>query len=175
MNLLRARPLPNAARPLGNHASCSQVGRHSRSWARTRPPQASVAGDQKTDSRWSEVWMGSMPLDGFDFVVEILPGPLASAASLHSFVALKSQNTKECLLLDFLPLNPQSPMTVVSLFSGGSTEGNLRIRKLPRWIKGRSIKTWSWDPKLTLLTHNCSHYSEALVKHLAVRKNIAIT
>eukprot|EP00798_Chlamydomonas_sp_ICE-L_P014395 gene14395-20397_t len=157
MNLLRARPLPNAARPLGTPASCSQVGRHSRSWARTMPPQASVAGDQKPASRWSEVWMGSMPLDGFHFFVDVLPGPLATAASVHSFVALKSQNTEE--------------ICASESFHDGSRGSQLRL-DLDRVVDTFNM---SWDPKLTLLTHNCSHYSEALAKHLAVRNEIAIT
>ncbi|KXZ51225.1 hypothetical protein GPECTOR_13g712 [Gonium pectorale] len=83
-----------------------------------------------------------MPLVGLESVAELLPTSVAAPLRLHAFVALgSSQDSNQCLLLDFLPERPTDPAIALALASGRGVPGILRVRQVDGWIRGKAIRT----------------------------------
>jgi hypothetical protein len=98
-----------------------------------------------------------------------------------------------CVLADFLPESPTSPITAARLMSGGSVPAQLRVRTLPGFIRcGQGISVQlagelcadrphdvagieetiisfntRWPRTLQLLNRDCSTYANALISYLA--------
>jgi len=140
-----------------------------------------------------QCYLGRMPLSGMEdaasLAATISSPQLISIALRHSFVLI-SNNEDQCLYSDFLPLQPTNPATIVRLLApGGSAPGETRVKRLPRVLRGptiqltlrgcttlidlnavedcvRQFNASHWDHSLRLLTHDCTAYSEALMKHV---------
>ncbi|GAX84002.1 hypothetical protein CEUSTIGMA_g11427.t1 [Chlamydomonas eustigma] len=141
--------------------------------------------------RWKKVYLGTSPLIGFELVDEVIPGAL----QLHHFIALKS-DSNQFWILDFVPLNPTSPLTAITLASGGTATGQIRSKLMPRLTSGRTITlreigelalsegqevesfiesfNRSWNIQLKLFSNDCTHYCNTLLPILT-GKNGAIT
>lgn len=143
-------------------------------------------------------YKGYSVLVGFEPIASIMPLPIARSMQHHKFVAVCSTSGKdddcEWRILDFLPLNPTSPLTVMALLRGGSVAGRVRDKRLrgDKWIESRvarvecqesllleesraneviDVHNHSWmedrlDLSLFPTRNDCDSYAESLLKAL---------
>lgn len=134
-------------------------------------------------------------------VAEMMPPRVASLMQLHLCVLLREESgtaaterQQSCWVLDFLPIDATSPATALSLFTGNAVPGQIRSKRLGRWIQGAAaFSTYrvgevtcavdpeqlqqvveefnkSWDTDLRLFSHDCRHYCSALLTKLTGRE-----
>ena len=125
------------------------------------------------------LYTARFPLIGFE-AVDSLP-MLADPAALHVALVIDcSQNG--VWLFDFLPADPQNPLVLSKLISGGGVPGEARARKLRglpprRHLIGESRQLNAVDKaaavqeqwngsELKLLQRDCRHFVDALIAEL---------
>lgn len=87
----------------------------------------------------AKVYVGKQPLAGFEGVAKLLWPAARPLLHLHSFVLLQTDDSDAeagVWFLDFLPIDPTSPLVAAKLITGGAVPGRTRERQLPRLIHG---------------------------------------
>ena len=78
-----------------------------------KPAAMSTSGPSSRNLK--AIHVGTSPLVGWDMLIDMLPHAAARRAmQLHHFVVLESVDGS-CELIDFLPLDPTSPSTALTL------------------------------------------------------------
>lgn len=114
---------------------------------------ASTAAADASAAAPSEVYVAAIPLVGLEAMGAILgdryPGRLE-----HTLVLVRHADGGGggggVTAYDFLPLDPQSPVTAATLLSGGSVPGELRVRPLRGLPSRRCWKVGDTAPGLGL-------------------------
>eukprot|EP00878_Enallax_costatus_P009560 GHUV01009990.1.p1 GENE.GHUV01009990.1~~GHUV01009990.1.p1 ORF type:complete len:221 (+),score=60.41 GHUV01009990.1:76-738(+) len=127
------------------------------------------------------VYLGRMPLVGFEAVADALGGsPAHDLLQLHTYVLLEGPGQVWCF--DFLPQHPTSPATAAALLTAQAIPGELRERELAITAVRTSSKICymgnckhhdplatarsynrSHNTQLHLLHNNCQHYTDGLI------------
>lgn len=147
---------------------------------------------QSGDGDYYEVYVGSMAL-------RATPGPaqwgLSTAYSMrywhlqHFMVLFKPpQQNGPCVVFDFQPKDPMNPFISLAALCGCGVPGIVQERELStlptkrHWLIGKARKeicisearifNQRWDTELKLGEHDCRHYTNALIEHVAGEHNI---
>ncbi|DBA90098.1 TPA: hypothetical protein ACH3X1_003417 [Trebouxia sp. C0004] len=135
---------------------------------------------QRISEDLPRVYVATLPLVGWEVMENVLRDAYPDHLALHSMIAV--QQDSAFTIFDFLPNQPNSPLTAAKLLTGGSVKGLLRERQLPKkmtrrcWLLGVSRHTQAvqaarsfnatFPSDLRLFKNDCWTHSEALARHL---------
>eukprot|EP00897_Mesotaenium_endlicherianum_P009680 jgi/Mesen1/8740/ME000052S08174 len=180
----RAQPMSSTEYEKATAGGTLNIVHASEDW-RGRTADCPLVGDEQY-----EVYVATIPL-------EVPQGPPIWAVALgnavfpplaeHYMTVVKNQ-TGECLVFDFRPLDPNIPMVAVKVLLGQPVPGRVQMRPLSRppskrcWFVSKALPhrdpqsaqefSQSWDTNLKALRNDCRHYTDALVEHLTGVKGI---